>query len=52
MERQEPVDNAIENDPVVASGSVASCFPGVAGVIGAAVAGVAAVWRLRRRRGE
>jgi hypothetical protein len=46
----EPDEDAVADDPVVATGSVASCLPGVAGVIGAVVAAVAAVWRLKRKR--
>jgi hypothetical protein len=39
----------IDDDPVVAAGSLASCLPGVAGVLGILVAAIAA-WRLRRKR--
>jgi hypothetical protein len=44
-----PPDDPIEDNPAVAAGSLASCLPGLAGVLGILVAAIAA-WRLRRKR--
>jgi hypothetical protein len=44
-----PPDDPIDDNPVVAAGSLASCLPGAAGVLGILVAAIGA-WRLRRKR--
>ena len=44
-----PPDDPIDDNPVAAAGSLASCLPGFAGVLGILVAAIAA-WRLRRKR--